>query len=198
MLGFEIMDRNIIDLSRAGNGPYNRTWPIWKEVVWRLIEFMFITNALQPSSKIRVHFLRLFGAKVGKGIIMRPRVRIRFPWNLEMGDNCWIGEGVWISNKGKVTIGSNVAISQESFITTGSHDIYNSMDVIIKPIVIHDGVWITSRCIILQGVEIGTNSVICPGSIVSESLEENGIYGGNPLKLIKYRFNNTAEKELSK
>ncbi|MCK6259021.1 WcaF family extracellular polysaccharide biosynthesis acetyltransferase [Fictibacillus sp. KIGAM418] len=177
----------IIDLSKAGNGSFHRKWPIWYEAVWMIINYFFISNPLQISSKIRIFFLKLFGAKIGENVIIRPRTRIRFPWNLEIGNNTWIGEGVWISNKGKMTIGNNVVISQDSFLTTGSHDIYKTMDVIIKPVYISDGVWITSKCIILQGVTIGMNTVITPGSVVNKTLPAASIYGGNPVKYIKQR-----------
>jgi hypothetical protein len=93
---------------------------------------------------------------------MRPRLRVRFPWNLRIEDNCWIREGAWIHNQGLVTIESNAVVSQEAFITTGSHDIYRSMGLIIKPVVIRHGAWVTSRCIVLQGVEVGQNTVATP------------------------------------
>ena len=181
------MSNRVIDLSKAKPGNF-RTKSKWIEGIWMLVEFLFVTNPLQISSKIRIAVLRLFGARIDEGVIMRPRVRIKFPWNLKIGKNCWIGEGVWISNKGLVEIGDNVVISQESFITTGSHEIYSNMDTVISPIVIHDGVWITSRCIILQGVEIGINAVITPGSVVHKSLKGNKLYGGNPVQFIKNRF----------
>lgn len=181
------MSNKIIDLAKASPGNF-RVRPKWYEGIWLLFEFFIITNPFQVSSKLKVYVLRMFGAKIGSRVIMRSRTRIRFPWNLKIGENCWIGEGVWISNKGMVEIGDNVAISQDTFITTGSHEMCNTMDTTVKPIIIRDGTWITSRCIILQGVEIGVNTVVAPGSVVNKSLEGNSIYGGNPAKFIKKRF----------
>jgi putative colanic acid biosynthesis acetyltransferase WcaF len=177
----------IIDLSKAGPGNFRRTRPKWLEALWMVVEWLFVTNPLQVSSRLRVAVLRLFGASIGVGVIMRPRVRVKFPWNLSIGDRSWIGEGVWIHDQAQVVIGHDVVISQETFITTGSHDTGRTMDLIVKPVVIHDGAWVTSRCIVLQGVEIGENSVVTPGSVVHRSLEANGIYGGNPCTFIKAR-----------
>ncbi|MFJ8259763.1 colanic acid biosynthesis acetyltransferase WcaF [Peribacillus asahii] len=191
------MNKNIIDLSKASPGNF-RVRPKWFEGIWMIFEFLFITNPLQFSSKLRVVVLRLFGAKIAHGVIMRSRVRVRFPWNLKIGENCWIGEGVWISNKDLVEIGDNVVISQETFITTGSHEVNKTMDTIVKPVIIKGGSWITSRCIILQGVEIGVNSVITPGSVVNRSLKGNEIYGGNPVKFIKKRFEEEEKYEQKK
>ena len=176
-----------IDLSKASAGNF-RNRPKWFELLWMITEAIFVTNPLQLSSTIRINVLRMFGAKIGRNVIFRHRTRVKFPWNLTIGNNCWIGEGVWISNKGQVKIEDNVAVSQETFITTGSHEIYRTMDTTDKPIIIREGTWITSRCIILQGIEIGTNTVVTPGSVVNKSLDSNGIYGGNPAKFIKCRF----------
>ena len=56
--------------------------------------------------------MRLFGASVGKGVIINPRVNIKYPWKLVIGSNVWIGEKVWIDNLADVTIGDNVCLSQ--------------------------------------------------------------------------------------
>jgi putative colanic acid biosynthesis acetyltransferase WcaF len=158
-----------------------------------IIEYLLISNPLQISSTLRVWVLRQFGARIGANVIMRPRVRVKFPWNLQIGDNCWIGEGVWIHNQDLVTIEDNAVISQEAFITTGSHDVYRSMDLVIKPVVIRRGAWVTTRCIVLQGAEIGQNTVVTPGSVVRGPLLPDRIYGGNPAAFIRERWKATIE-----
>jgi putative colanic acid biosynthesis acetyltransferase WcaF len=188
-----------IDLSAAGPGDFKRSRSRVVEALWMVAEFVLVTNPLQVSSMLRVWALRLFGARIGANIIMRPRVRVKFPWNLRIGDNCWIGEGVWIHNQGLVTIEDNTVVSQETFITTGSHDVYRSMDLIIKPVVLRRGAWLTTRCIVLQGVEVGQNTVVTPGSVVRGTLPPNRVYGGNPAALIGERWkagNETHSQEL--
>lgn len=177
----------LIDLSRAGKGNFRRRRGIWVEALWVLTEFILVTNPLQPFSSIRRLALKAFGAKIGKNVIIRPRTRIKFPWNLTVGDNSWIGEGVWFHNQDNVEIGCNVVVSQEAFITTGSHDTRRTMDLVVKPIRIKDGVWITSRCILLQGITIGRNTIVTPGSVVNKSLPGDSIFGGNPAVFIKRR-----------
>jgi len=88
----------------------------------------------------------------------------------------------------RLTIEDNVVISQESFVTTGSHDIYGTMDLVIEPVTIRRGAWITTRCIVLQGVEVGENAVVTPGSVVNRSLPPDGIYGGNPARFVRGRW----------
>jgi putative colanic acid biosynthesis acetyltransferase WcaF len=179
-----------INLARAGPGNFKRTRSRFIEAVWIIVEFFLVSNPLQVSSRVRAGALRLFGARIGSNVIMRPRLRVKFPWNLEIGDNCWIGEGVWIHNQGLVAIEDNVVVSQEAFITTGSHDIHESMDLVIKPVIIRQGAWVTTRCIVLQGVEIGQNAILTPGSVANKSLPPASIYGGNPTVFVRERWDN--------
>lgn len=177
-----------IDLSKAGPGNFKRTRSRFIEALWIIVESFLVSNSLQVSSGVRTWALRLFGARIGENVIIRSRLRVKFPWNLEIGDNCWIGEGVWIHNQGLITIEDNVVVSQEAFVTTGSHDIYESMDLVIERVVVRRGAWITTRCVVLQGVEIGENAIVTPGSVVHRSLPPDGIYGGNPANLIRQRW----------
>jgi putative colanic acid biosynthesis acetyltransferase WcaF len=185
--------REPIDLSAAGPGNFKRTRSRSVEALWMVVEFLLISNPLQISSALRAWALRLFGARIGANVIMRPRLRVKFPWNLLVGDNCWIGEGVWIHNQGLVTIEDNAVVSQEAFITTGSHDIYRSMDLVIEPVVIRRGAWVTSRCMVLQGAEVGQNTIVTPGSMVRGSLLPESIYGGNPAAYIRERWQASVE-----
>jgi len=151
----DIYENKVIDLSLAGPGDFKRTKPIYYELIWIFVERVLVTNSLQLSSRVRIAALRLFGAKIGRNVIFRPRTRVKFPWRLSIGDNCWIGEGVWIHNQDYVVIEDNVVVSQESFITTGSHEIRRTMDLVTEAVKLKSGSWITSRCVILKGVTVG-------------------------------------------
>lgn len=130
----------------------------------------------------------MFGAKIGKNCRFLHEIRVKSPWNLEVGDNTFIGEDVWIYNQDMIQIGSNVCISQGTFLTTGSHDSANTMDLIVAPIIIEDGVWITSKCVVQSGVTIHRSALVTPLSVVHKSLEAGGVYGGNPCHFIRNRF----------
>lgn len=178
----------VIALSGAGLGGYRRARPRWYEALWMAVEFALVSNPLQPSSRLRSLALRFFGARVGSRVILRPRMRVKFPWNLEIGDDCWIGEGVWFHNQDRVSVGHDTVISQETFITTGSHDFRRTMDLVTAPIAIGSGVWITSRCVVTLGVSIGDCVLVLPGSVVNRSLEPGNMYGGVPARFIGPRF----------
>lgn len=183
----------VIDLSRApGEGA---AWGKPKIVVylWAAVELLFVSNPWQISSRLRVAALRMFGAKVGKGVIFRPRTRVKLPWNLEVGDRSWIGEGVWIHNQALVAVGSDAVISQDTFITTGSHAIRTDMGLITRPVVICDGAWVTARCIVLGGSTVGTSAVVGPGSVVSGSIEANTVVRQKPEYFVSPRFRSDSD-----
>jgi putative colanic acid biosynthesis acetyltransferase WcaF len=176
-----------VDLSRAGIGKFVRGRSKLIEAIWILIDAIVIDNRANVFSGSRVFLLRLFGAKIGRNCRFLHATRIKFPWKLQVGDNCWIGEGVVIYNHDHVIIGNNVCISQETFIASGSHDL-TTMDLTVAPVIVKDGAWITSRCFIQKGVTVGSNVVVTPNTVVFKSLADGGIYGGNPCKFLRPRF----------
>lgn len=178
----------IIELARAGKGNYVSKRGRLIQVVWFVIEACLINNRLMPLPGVRAALLRLFGAKVGVNCRFLHPIRVKYPWNLEVGDNSWFGEDVWIYNQAEIRIGSNVCISQGTFLTAGSHDVATNMDLHVAPIHIKDGAWVSSKCVIQMGVTIGESAVVTPMSVVHKSLEAGGIYGGNPCVFIKWRF----------
>lgn len=188
----------VIDLSMAPGEKqaWNRPKPV--VYLWAVCELLFVTNAWQISSRLRVSVLRLFGAEIGAGVIFRPRTRVKFPWKLHIGARSWIGEGVWIHNQEEVRIGHDVVISQESFITTGSHALRHDMALIARPVSIEDGAWITTRCIVLGGSQIGRSAVLAPNSVVgpNESIESNAVIGTRDNLMTKKRFEHVTNADL--
>jgi putative colanic acid biosynthesis acetyltransferase WcaF len=169
----------VINLAEApGEG---KAWDRPKAVVflWAAVELLVIHNPWQPSSTLRTKALRLFGAKVGQQVLIRPRVRIKFPWKLTIGDRCWLGEGVWIHNQDIVTIGNDVVVSQEAFVTTGSHALATDMALITKPVILEDGCWLSTRSMVLGGAVIGRSAVIAPNVVVPPNMkvEPNDVLG---------------------
>jgi putative colanic acid biosynthesis acetyltransferase WcaF len=170
----------VIDLSDAPGE--RQAWDRSSLVVylWAGVELLLVTNPWQISSRVRIAALRAFGAEIEQGVIFRPRTRVKFPWKLSIGKNAWIGEGVWIHNQDSVQIGHNVVISQETFLTTGSHAHRTDMALVTSPITIGAGSWITSRCIVLGGTSLGENCLITPGSVVSGKLAPGTKFGSPP------------------
>jgi len=161
----------------------------FKESMWYIVKVLFFLTAFPVPQSIKAMFLSWFGAKVGKGILIKPRVNIHMPWKLELGDYSWIGEEVFILNFEPVKIGKNVCISQRAFLCGGNHDY---RDPAFKyrngPISIDDGAWIGANCFVGPNVTVGADTVVAAGSVVTSNLIANSVYKGNPAGWIKSRW----------
>ncbi|MDZ4816245.1 MAG: WcaF family extracellular polysaccharide biosynthesis acetyltransferase [Verrucomicrobiota bacterium] len=180
-------------MSRVRNDLFKPTMvrgrSILVEGLWYLIKVVFLLSSLPWPNDLKLTLLRLFGATVGKGVIIRPRVNITFPWKLEIGNHSWIGEEVYILNLEFVTIGNHCTISQRAFICTGNHDFRTEdMTYTGKPIVIGDGTWICAQVFVGPGVQIGADSVITAGSVAVSDVPANSISQGNPCVQIGQRW----------
>ncbi|MDH6463136.1 putative colanic acid biosynthesis acetyltransferase WcaF [Micromonospora sp. A200] len=178
----------VIDLSRAPGERQAWDRPAFVVYLWSVFELLFITNPWQISSRLRTLVLRLFGAEIGRGVIFRPRTRVKFPWKLHIDDRSWIGEGVWFHNQDHIYVGHDVVISQETFLTTGSHAHRRDMALITRPIRIDPGAWVTSRCIVLGGTHIGRSALIAPGTCVAGKVPAGRIVGSSGVTDLGLRF----------
>lgn len=179
----------VVDLSEAPGRQEAWDRPQWIVYAWAVCERLLVTNSWQPSSRIRILVLRAFGAKIGRRVIFRPRTRVLFPWKLSIGDHSWIGEGVWFHNQARIEVGHNVVISQDTFLTTGSHAHRRDMALLTRPISVDDGAWVTARCVVLGGSRIGRSALIRPLSLVDGiEVPEAEIWGGNPIARSSHRW----------
>src|SRR5947209_4746113 len=100
----------------------NRDRPAPAECTWHFFQCPFFLSPLPLASSLKCAILRPLVAKIGRGVVIKPRVNIHLPWKLEIGDFTWIGEEVFILNLEPVRIGSQCCISQRAFLCTGNHD----------------------------------------------------------------------------
>ena len=173
-------------------GTYDNQWfdrgrPLWVEALW-ILASAFVSSSI-PGSACRIWLLRKFKAKIADGVVVKPRVRVKFPWRLSVGANTWIGEGVWMDNLGEIKVGENTCISQGVYICTGSHDwSKESFDLLVNPVVIGDGVWIGAFAKLAPGLIVGDRSVVTMGAVVADNVSEGLVFGGNPAKSLKSRY----------
>ena len=174
-------------LDTYNNIGFDRGRSVWVETLWIVVQALFVDCWL-PGSLHRVWLLRLFGARLGQGVIIKQFVRVKFPWKLVVGDHSWIGEGVWIDNLAVIRLGNHVCISQGAYLCTGSHDWSSKQfDLIVRPIEIHDHAWVAARAVVAPGVCIYEGAVLGLGSVATSDLDAWHVYCGCPAVLSRER-----------
>jgi putative colanic acid biosynthesis acetyltransferase WcaF len=157
------------------------------QIVWYFVNIIFLKSSFPFPSSLKTYLLKLFGAKIGTGVRFKPCINIKFPWKLSIGNDCWIGENVWIDNLEQVTIGNDCCLSQGCLLLTGSHDAMRStFDYTSGSISLEDGVWLGAKSIVTSGVVCSSHSILGSGSVADKDLQAYTIYKGNPaLPIIK-------------
>jgi putative colanic acid biosynthesis acetyltransferase WcaF len=176
------------DLSLYNNHPYHPGGNAFKRLLWHYTNLFFLKSGLFPVYWIKIFLLKIFGAKMGKNITIKPYVNIKYPWNVTIGDNVWIGENVWLDSLEMITIGANACISQGAIILTGSHNYKKTtFNLITAPVILEDGVWIGAGALVNQGIIAASHAVLTSGSIATKDMEAYSIYQGNPAVKVRNR-----------
>jgi putative colanic acid biosynthesis acetyltransferase WcaF len=175
------------DLSKFNNGWYKPGAKL-KILIWFFCNAFFLQNKYNPFSKVKVMVLRIFGAKIGTGVVLKQSISVKYPWKLTIGNYSWIGENVWIDNLDDIKIGNNVCISQGAMLLCGNHN-YNksTFDLKIGTIILENGVWIGAKSIVTQNVVCKSHSVLAVNSVASKDLESFSVYKGSPAIKIRDR-----------
>jgi putative colanic acid biosynthesis acetyltransferase WcaF len=178
-----------ICLSRFDNSWYQPGGSRFSRALWFFAGLPLVRSPLMPLSTVRAQVLRIFGAKIGHGVVIKPGVRIKYPWRLRVGNHSWIGEDCWIDNVADVDIGSNVCLSQGSYVCTGNHD-WSDIAFGLRPqqVQIKDGAWIGAQAKIAPGVTVCEGAVVAPGSVVHHHVPAYEIHSGNPAQFIRRRI----------
>ena len=174
---------NTTRLDQFDNSDYRPgTW--LTRVLWVLVSGLFFQTWFPWPNSLKGLWLRVFGAMVGRGVVIKPRVTIKYPWKLTVGDYCWIGENVWIDNLGQVNLGHHCCLSQGALLLCGNHNFRKAtFDLMVGDITLEDGVWIGARASVGPGVTCGSHSVLTMSSTASQNLEAWMIHQGNPAQM---------------
>lgn len=185
---FSVFEMSVkTDHSQFNNQNYN-PGSTSKRLAWYVANRFFINTGLLFPSIFKSWVLKLFGAKIGRAVVFKPKVNIKYPWFLSIGDHSWIGENVWIDNLARVDIGTNVCVSQGAMLLTGNHNYKKpSFDLITGEISLEDGVWIGAQAVVCPGVTCRSHSVLSVSSVATKDLDPHTIYQGNPAMPVRKR-----------
>lgn len=180
-------------MSKVTLSCYNNSWyqpgNKLKIAIWMLVSFFLFEHLSPIPSKLKIFFLRIFGAKLGDNVVIKPGCKIKYPWFLEIDDNVWLGESCWIDNLTKVKIENDCCISQGAYIFTGNHNYKkNTFDLIVQPVTLKAGCWVGAKSIVCPNVILGEHSILSAGSVATHDLEPFCVYQGNPAILKRKRI----------
>lgn len=172
-----------VDMRKYDQSGFDRGRPNWLILLWWLVQAIAFPLSPHFLNGFRCWLLRLFGARIGTGVLIRPTARFTYPWKIAIGDYTWIGDNVVLYSLDYIQIGEHCAISQKSYLCTGSHDMQDrAFGLVTAPIVIGNGVWIAADCFISAGVKIGANTVIGVRSSVFSNMPAGQVCWGTPCK----------------
>lgn len=179
---------NKVRLASFTTGMFDKGAGFLKQTLWYVANACLVRASWNPCMGIKVWLLRRFGARIGRRLVIKNNVNIKFPWKLQVGDDVWLGEGCWIDNLDRVTIANDVCISQGALLLTGNHDYTRStFDYRNAPIVLEEGVWIGAKAVVCPGVAARSYSILTVGSVATKEMEAGGIYQGNPAVKVRMR-----------
>lgn len=141
------------------------------QAIWFFLGLPALRCRLIPWSLARVWVLRLFGAKIGRGVVIKPGLHVKYPWKLTVGDHCRLAENCWIDNLAGVTLKEDVRISQGAYLCTGDYGWSDpAFGRRVGPITLNDGSWVGARALIAPGVTLGEYAVAAAGSVITRSV----------------------------
>ncbi|MDZ8104927.1 MAG: hormogonium polysaccharide biosynthesis acetyltransferase HpsU [Nostoc sp. DedQUE12a] len=182
-------DKPFVDLRKYDQSWFDRGRPGWYILLWWFVQAIAFPLTPQPLNILRSTLLRLFGARIGKGVLIRPTARFTYPWKITIGNYSWIGDNVVLYSLDEINIGEHCVISQKSYLCTGSHDTQDpAFGLKTASITIENGAWVATDCFVGPGVKIGANAVIGARSSVFTSMPSGQVCWGSPCRPNKARI----------
>ncbi len=177
------IDKPFVDLRQYDQSWFDRGRPGWYVLLWWFVQAIAFPLTPHPLSNLRCALLRLFGAHIGKGVLIRPTARFTYPWKITIGDYSWVGDDVVLYSLDAIDIGEHCVISQKSYLCTGTHDIKDpTFGLKTASINIGNGTWVATDCFVGPGVKIGANAVIGARSSVFGNMPPGQVCWGTPCR----------------
>lgn len=173
----------LVDLRNYDQSFFDRGRPGWYVLLWWLVQGVAFPLTPHPFNSVRCSLLRLFGAQIGRQVLIRPTARFTYPWKVQIGDYSWVGDNVVFYSLDFIQVGEHCVISQKTYLCTGSHDTEDaSFQLVTAPIAIGNGAWVAADCFVAPGVQIGANAVVGARSTVLSSLPAQQVCWGTPCR----------------
>ncbi|KMY85132.1 Colanic acid biosynthesis acetyltransferase WcaF [Candidatus Paraburkholderia calva] len=158
-------------------------------VAWGIVHSLLFTPIPRVAHKWRSFLLKLFGADIGIGVHVYPRVKIWAPWNLCIGNYAGVANGVNLYSIERITLGERCVVSQGALLCTGSHDFNDpSFQLTAESVAIGADAWVCSEAFLCPGVTIAPGAMVGARSVVTRNLSDAWtIYAGMPARKFSVR-----------
>lgn len=159
-----------------------------RRAIWGLAYTLLFRPSPRPAHRWRATLLRLFGAKVGQGVHVYPKVKIWAPWNLQLERESGVGDDAILYSMAAIHLGERAVVSQGAHLCCGTHD-YNdpSFPLLALPIRIGAHAWICAEAFVGPGVSIGEGAVVGARSVAVKDLPAWSVCAGNPAAVVRQR-----------
>lgn len=156
--------------------------------LWGVVWLLLFRPTPRPLHGWRCFLLRLFGARIGRGVLVYQSVKVWAPWNLEMADGSCLGDDVDCYSVDRVTLGRGAIVSQYSYLCTATHDFTRrARPLVTRPITIGADAWVTADVFIGPGVTVGEGAVVGARATVVRDVEPWVIVAGSPARVVGTR-----------
>jgi putative colanic acid biosynthesis acetyltransferase WcaF len=187
-MGSALHEGRFQDLTRFRLPEGYRGRSAWFVQLWWLFDALVVRPSPQVLYFWRRFALRMFGARIGRNVLIRPGVRVTFPWKVEIGDHCWIGDNATLYSIAEITIGESSVVSQDAYLCTATHDHSDiSFSLVASPIIIEPECWIAARAFVGPGVRIGRGAVVGACSVLLSDVPPATIVAGTPARTVGTR-----------
>lgn len=155
-------------------------------------------NSMDEYDQKRLPIIREFIGSIGEKYYFQGPIQFNYGCHTFVGENFFANFNTTILDDGKIFIGNNVMFGPNVSLMAGLHplipeeriamryeDGHVSMSEYVKEIHIGNNVWLACNVVVCGGVNIGDNSVIGAGSVVTKDIPPNYLAYGNPCRPVR-------------
>ena len=154
----------------------------------------FLSSLLPQHSfnRTRTQLLRALGVRIGAASTIAGPLRVTGTGplrELSIGPGCHVSGPLHVDLTAPVRIGARVYIGYDVMLITADHELGDAArrcgPRVYRPIDVEDGVWLSSRVVVLPGMRIGSGSIVAAGAVVTRDVPSNVLVGGVPARVLR-------------
>ncbi len=132
-------------------------------------------------------------ARVGANFKCFQHVEFSYGYNLEIGDDVVVHRHVLLDDRGGITLGNRVSISDYANVYSHTHSIENQQEVTVLPTVLEDDVRVTYHATVLAGVRVGRHGMVGAAAVATKDVRAYHVNVGIPAKSVRVKSSAPTE-----